>query len=1092
MAANSSTTNTISGRPKPPRRFATTQSDRLYVRLTNTEETPVRDVEFEKDDIVKSVLVREAQYIAQQTQRQNEYPLRSVTDSNFSFFKMNDENGNPVPLSPNGGGDPEKLFIDSSAPAAASAFNATSNSGQLDIDSAAFKIKKGKSSDDLPTGKELLTALDLDGSESPIAQRIQTVLEQNNQYNDANRFIPQIGVKENDSNIVIGRIQRELGKHNPRKFPSNLPEEEGDLIRLKDLKQLGAFIMLNASGEVIKPAKAGTTEVLISTHVPGIARLGQKVPVNRFSAIEAYKQINPSFSKPSTNSFLNEGSVLSYGNVNNYAASFSGTNSSASLTLAILLSLTVGALLKGVAALGDGPQTPDPNDYGDRDYRKRRLGAYFPVDESNPADSITPTWKKFGFSLNLHRTKHPYLACVSRGINVFFGLSKEEGTFADAGTLLSNTANMFSTMMGGQATNNLGKIHGYYNTILRAIIRSASNFVVPGVTAIKNFNTVSAGNTEAQVDNAITAGNMLNPWNIAKKMNESVLLQFLNILAQIGDIALTREDLGVSTSLSIIDSIPESVDFANSYNPAILQAKGRLNDLNGSLAYKNSSIKSMFLLPPSLTSAALRYSSEKALQLQDYFAEANTDPTQISSGTPKDGDVVVLGNNDMVDGKRIKADIVRQMEEYLERDYMPFYFHDLRTNEIIAFHAFVDSVSDNYDAEYSEGDSFGRVGKTMIYKNTNRSISLAFKVLATNPKDFDEMWVKVNKLVTLVYPQWTKGREIKWGQNKFVQPFSQIPSSSPIIRLRLGDLFKSNYSKFAVARLFGFSMDANEFSLERLDRTNNSAQSFQSQTRIRNNINSTLEQMRAGNYSVGSRALLKPNIGSTLDGNPPYYRHPEQPAITHRIPTPTIPVGRASTRQRTPNPNRLVVHYKSEVRIVQPYTRQNAEGYLVDFVNPTDEQGGTWFVPRNCLEPNTPYIIRQASQSIQTNSSTTNETSQTAVDEFLSNNNPIFKSFSTTEGVGLAGVIKSLKFDFENARWETDRMNARAPTLITVQMEFAPIHDLQPGIDHDGFNIAPIYNIGDAMSNICFDDKNTFDTKVRNFNVARSALGRIR
>jgi hypothetical protein len=78
-------------------------------------------------------------------------------------------------------------------------------------------------------------------------------------------------------------------------------------------------------------------------------------------------------------------------------------------------------------------------------------------------------------------------------------------------------------------------------------------------------------------------------------------------------------------------------------------------------------------------------------------------------------------------------------------------------------------------------------------------------VVATNPNDFDEMWWKINKLITLIYPQYSPGTLMSYGDDnqKITAPFSQIPTASPLIRLRLGDLLKSNYSKFSLARLFG-------------------------------------------------------------------------------------------------------------------------------------------------------------------------------------------------------------------------------------------------------------------------------------------------
>jgi hypothetical protein len=33
-------------------------------------------------------------------------------------------------------------------------------------------------------------------------------------------------------------------------------------------------------------------------------------------------------------------------------------------------------------------------------------------------------------------------------------------------------------------------------------------------------------------------------------------------------------------------------------------------------------------------------------------------------------------------------------------------------------------------------------------------------------------------------------------------------------------------------------------------------------------------------------------------------------------------------------------------------------------------------------------------------------------------------------------------------------------------MQFDPIHDIQPGLDHNGFNTAPIYNVGGTMKQI--------------------------
>ena len=152
---------------------------------------------------------------------------------------------------------------------------------------------------------------------------------------------------------------------------------------------------------------------------------------------------------------------------------------------------------------------------------------------------------------------------------------------------------------------------------------------------------------------------------------------------------------------------------------------------------------------------------------------------------------------------RISAAKVAEWENLLESDYMPFYFHDLRTNEIMSFHAFLENASEDFSVEYTSQEGYGRMDKVQIYKGTTRNITVDFKMIATNAESHDDMWYKINRLAMMIYPQWTQGRKLDVGNLKFIQPFSQIPGATPVIRLRLGDLYKSNYSKMAVARLFG-------------------------------------------------------------------------------------------------------------------------------------------------------------------------------------------------------------------------------------------------------------------------------------------------
>ena len=73
----------------------------------------------------------------------------------------------------------------------------------------------------------------------------------------------------------------------------------------------------------------------------------------------------------------------------------------------------------------------------------------------------------------------------------------------------------------------------------------------------------------------------------------------------------------------------------------------------------------------------------------------------------------------------------------------------------------------------------------------------------------------LNKLISMCYPQYSRGTLLEMtgehGTTRFVQPFSQITTATPLIRLRVGDLIKSNYSREGMARLMG--VDAPDFRL---------------------------------------------------------------------------------------------------------------------------------------------------------------------------------------------------------------------------------------------------------------------------------------
>ena len=83
-------------------------------------------------------------------------------------------------------------------------------------------------------------------------------------------------------------------------------------------------------------------------------------------------------------------------------------------------------------------------------------------------------------------------------------------------------------------------------------------------------------------------------------------------------------------------------------------------------------------------------------------------------------------------------------------------------------------------------------------------------------------------------------------------------------------------------------------------------------------------------------------------------------------------------------------------------------------------------------------------------------------DRKLSNlirNHPMFRAFETTKGKGLAGFITQMSLNYGDSKWDLRSGNV-APQYMEINLSFAPIHDLTPGIDSKGTMIAPTHPVG--------------------------------
>lgn len=318
----------------------------------------------------------------------------------------------------------------------------------------------------------------------------------------------------------------------------------------------------------------------------------------------------------------------------------------------------------------------------------------------------------------------------------------------------------------------------------KMIIRSGKEAMREISSIIKSVGSIAAGSA------------FVETLRFIKQLADTKLMAALRMFIQQGDALLALEQ----------NFLSENVDeFVSAGRARVHMARvvDKSGEVTSVLPFSTGRAPVVLLLPKSIsgfTQDASAHMETPLVGSMDKLIRARYIPAQrIQHGTD-------------ATPKTLDEYTVEYMERALDAEYVPFYFHDIRTNEIVSFHAFLESLSDGFSAAYESIEGIGRVEPVRMYKGTQRKIDMTFVVVSTNENDFGVMWEKINKMTTLVYPQYTQGRRHNVGENySFIQPFSQLVGATPLVRIRLGDLIRSNYSKFALARLFGAELPDTRF-----------------------------------------------------------------------------------------------------------------------------------------------------------------------------------------------------------------------------------------------------------------------------------------
>lgn len=376
--------------------------------------------------------------------------------------------------------------------------------------------------------------------------------------------------------------------------------------------------------------------------------------------------------------------------------------------------------------------------------------------------------------------------------------------------------------------------------------------------------------------------------------------------------------------------------------------------------------------------------------------------------------------------QRISNETVKAFEAFYEKEMVPFYFQDLRTNEILGFHAFIDNYSDSFSPQYNEtSPGYGRVDKVYHYISTARQIQISFTLASMSKEDHDLMWYQINKLVSMVYPQWSRGFKNKAldkdGKLGFEYPFTQVPTASPLIRMRFGDVFKSNYTKHAISKIHGMGQGKEEKRT-----TTSDADDFRDE------------------FDLG---------GSSVDKYT-YYLLPGDYTAVNTATNDTLTVS---------------------VREFQEVTIKKRQESVFQ-VSLADNDTFDFFY----YEVDSKSIVTYCNLDYKINPDDVMFTSSSENKKQFNNyiksfddegrvNNPITAAYETTLGKGLAGFIGNLSINANEQLWETEVVGSKAPMSVKIDMSFSPIHDIAPGLDADGMMRAPVYNTGKIINSLYGD-----------------------
>ena len=98
------------------------------------------------------------------------------------------------------------------------------------------------------------------------------------------------------------------------------------------------------------------------------------------------------------------------------------------------------------------------------------------------------------------------------------------------------------------------------------------------------------------------------------------------------------------------------------------------------------------------------------------------------------------------------ADLKTEFQTWKNWDFIPFTLHDIVNRKYLPFRSYINSISDQSDAEWNQIRYIGRADNVQIYNGFSRIVSLDFTTVCFSVKELHPMWQRINYLVGLTKP----------------------------------------------------------------------------------------------------------------------------------------------------------------------------------------------------------------------------------------------------------------------------------------------------------------------------------------------------